>query len=173
MAKIYLKSDLDYAPIIESIERFLRKNSGHRKALYEDQCDFVIEFTSDWAGGSEKITPIVFNKDHQMKGLAQSIVSCFKETSFPYAYPDGKNQPVGRQLLQIRLGRKHQEIPLEEYGQLIAEGIIKYFNPEYISAGNKEKEPLRKKPQDKTYYDRTFNNNATSNSSILFKKGAR
>lgn len=171
MAKIYFKSEPEYTQIIDIIEKSLRKNSGHRKALYEQQCDFVIEIVSDWAGGSEKMTPIVFNRDNQMKQLAHSIVERFEETTFPYAHPDGKSGKVSGQLLQIRIGRKHQDIPLKEYGELIAMGIIKYFNPEYFEGGSKhEKEPTVKRSKDKTYYDRSFNSNSTNNASLLFKK---
>jgi hypothetical protein len=170
MAKIFISHPEELTPLAEFISNFLRKNSGHRSALYQEQSDFTLELTQDWAGGNNNPTFFIFEDNDMLQSIGKNTVEIFKAEGIPAEYPKKKNEAKNFPTLQIKAGRINHSIDSDKWGEIIAMGIIKYFNPEYISAGKKEKEPLRKNPQDKTYYDRTFNNNATSNSSILFKK---
>jgi hypothetical protein len=170
MAKIFISYPEELTPLAESISNFLRKNSGHRPALYQEQSDFTLELTQDWAGGNNNPTLFIFEDNNILKSIGKNIVDLFKSEGIAAEYPKKKNETKEFLILQIKAGRVNHPIDSNKWGEIIAIGIIKYFNPEYVSAGKKEKEPLRKRPQDKTYYDRTFNNNATKNSSILFKK---
>jgi hypothetical protein len=173
MAKIFISYPKELSNFTKTILDFLRKNSGHRLALYQQQSDFTIEFIRDWAGGEDSLDMFVFNDEKIVNELGKHIINNFKLNQIKSNYPKKKKDLKEFNTLQIRVGRENQNIDFEFWSNLIAESIVSYFNPEYISAGKKEKEPLRKKPQDKTYYDRTFNNNATSNSSLIFKKGAK
>jgi hypothetical protein len=170
MAKIFISYPEELKPLADVISNSLRKNSGHRPALYQEQSDFTLELAQDWAGGNNNPTFFIFEDNHILQSIGKNTVELFQAEGISAEYPKKKNETKNFPTLQLKAGRVNHEIDTIKWGEIVAMGIIKYFNPEYISAGKKEKEPLRKKPQDKTYYDRTFNNNATSNSSILFKK---
>jgi hypothetical protein len=171
MAKIFISYPEELKPLADVISDTLRKNSGHRPALFQEQADFTLQLSQDWAGGDKHPTLFVFSNDERLKDIGKSIASTFREenifANFPIFLREHKDYPT----LGFNAGRRNQPFDENIWGTLVAKAIIKYFNPEYIEiSGKKEKEPLVKRSQDKTYYDRTFNNNATKNSSILFKK---
>jgi ribosomal protein S10 len=170
MAKIYISFDSEFADVADRIEKYLRKNSGHRRALYEEQSDFTIHLSSNWAAGDEKLTPLLSDNNKQLNDIGKEICKNFEESNIPVNYPKNKGTKKEYPTLQLNLGRQNTAFDREQWSELIAEGIIKYFNPDYVQFKKSQKEPLVKRSQDKTYYDRAFNNNPTNNSSILSRK---
>lgn len=174
MAKIYFSCPPELDGLSKVIQDTLRKNSGHRPALYQEQSDFTLELGQDWAGGDKHPTLFIFdNNDQQMKDIGKTIASIFREEQIFANFPIFNRSNKQYQTLGFCAGRKNQPFDEKAWGELIAKGIIKYFNPEYIQQAKHEKEPTVKRSQDKTYYDRSFNNNATSNASLIFKKGSK
>jgi hypothetical protein len=170
MAKIFISYTEDLKPLADFVSNFLRKNSGHRPALYQEQSDFTLELDQDWAGGNENPSLFIFENNQQLQDIGKTITNLFREQNILAEYPKRKNDKKEFPTLLLRAGRVNHSININQWGEIIGLAIIKYFNPEYINQGKDEKEPLRKRPQDKTYYDRTFNNTATNNASLLFKK---
>lgn len=170
MAKIFISYPEELKPLADFVSNFLRKNSGHRPALYQEQSDFTLELAQDWAGGNENPAFFIFDNNQQLQDIGKTITGLFREQGILSEYPKKKNEKKEFSTLQLKAGRVNHPIDVNKWGEIIGLGIIKYFNPEYVNQGKNEKEPLRKRPQEKTYYDRTFNNNSTNNASILFKK---
>lgn len=166
MAKIYFTSTDDLKDLVLSLNNYIKKNSGHRMAIYEEQADFVLDLTRDWAGGSKGLDLLVYSDDNNMINLGKSITETFKREGILSQYPKKGRKEVKRPTLTIRVGRVNQDFDLNRYSSLIGEGIVKYFNPEYINQSSNEV----KSSEDKTYYDRSFNQNATNNASLIFKK---
>lgn len=166
MAKIYFTHTDDLKDLVLNLTNYLRKNSGHRMAIYEEQADFILNFTKDWAGGSKGLDFIVYNDDDNMINLGKSIVEVFKREGLLSQYPKKANGEAKMPTLTIRVGRVNQDVDFARFSTLIGEGIVKYFNPEYI----RPIDTTIKASEDKTYYDRSFNQNATNNASLIFKK---
>lgn len=172
MAKIFISSTEELKPLKDIIENTLKKNSGHRPALYQNTADFTIDLTQDWAGGSKGLDPLIHSNDYHISNMAKTITEIFKENAIQSQYPKRAKEEK-KDFLTLRVARVNHPIDIEFWGELIAMGIIKYFNPDYVSQGKNEKEPTVKRSQDKTYYDRSFNNNSTSNASLIFRKGKK
>lgn len=166
MAKIYFTHTEDLKDIVLVLSNYLKKNSGHRMAIYEEQADFVLDFTRDWAGGSKGLDLLIYSDDDNMINLGKSITNTFKNEGLLSQYPKKGHKDIKRPTLTIRVGRVNQDVDFAKWAALIGEGIVKYFNPEYISQPTNEVKPS----EDKTYYDRSFNQNATNNASLIFKK---
>lgn len=173
MAKIFFSYPDELKGLAQVIQDILRKNSGHRPALFQEQSDFTLELGQDWAGGDKHPTLFVFDQDEHLKNIGKTIASIFREENIFANYPIFARSQKQYPTLGFCAGRKNQPFDEKAWGELVAKGIIKYFNPEYIEQGKNEKEPLVKRSQDKTYYDRSFNNKATNNASLLFKKGTK
>jgi len=144
MAKIFISATEELVPLKEGIENILRKNSGHRPALYQEQADFTIELFQDWAGGNSNPCFFIFNNDEHLQSIGKNIVELFKSENVLAEYPKKKNENKDFSTLALRAGRVNDSINYDQWSNIIAIGIIKYFNPEYINQGKDEKEPLRK-----------------------------
>ena len=173
MAKIFISHPENLKSFADTISNALRKNSGHRPALYQEQSDFTLELSQDWAAGNPNPSILIFSEDTHLQNIGKSIADSFREEGIESTYPKRKNEDKNFPTLSFLAGRVNSDFDEVKWGTLVAKGIIKYFNPEYVQQSKNEKEPLVKRSQDKTYYDRTFNNNATNNSSLIFKKGAK
>jgi hypothetical protein len=170
MAKIYISASDNLKGLQDVISNALRKNSGHRPAIYQDHSDFTLELSQDWAGGDKNPSLYTFDNNQQMIDIGKSISDTFNQDKIYASYPKKKNEARQHPTILFYAGRINSDFDESIWGQLIARGIIKYFNPEYIQQSKDEKEPTVKRSSDKSYYDRSFNNNSTSNASLLFKK---
>lgn len=170
MAKIFISYPEHLKNFANIISDTLRKNSGHRPALYQEQSDFTLELSQDWAAGNANPSLLIFSEDTHIQNIGKSIADCFKEEGIESNYPKRKNEIKNFPTLTFLAGRTNSEFDEIKWGTLVAKGIIKYFNPEYVQQSKNEKEPLVKRSQDKSYYDRSFNNNATSNASLIFNR---
>ena len=173
MSKIFISYPENLKSFADSVSNNIRKNSGHRPALYQEQADFTLEITQDWAGGNENPSLFIFDNNDQLLQIGKNIAEIFREDNIKAEYPKRKNDKKEFSTLQFKAGRVNHSFDENKWAEIISMGIIKFFNPNYVKSEKHEKEPTVKRSQDKTYYDRTFNNNATNNSSLIFKKGAK
>lgn len=170
MAKIFIQPLDGLDVLATTLENFLKRNSGHRKALFQNQADFTLEICRDTSLGSKVPTMAIFDQNEALIGLGASIANCFRLVLIEAGYP--KTIPGGREFatLVIKVGRPNDHIDEVSYGNIIGEAIVKYYNPEYEEILKHQAEPTIKASKDKTYYDRAFNQGSTNNSSLIFKK---
>ena len=169
MAKIYLVSDnLDLC--LNTIENFIKKNSGHRKALFQNQADITIELTWDSSLGDKNPSMNIFDDNELVSNIGKSIADSFRLELINSGYPKKTGGSREFPTLVLKVGRMN--IPIDEvrYGNIIGEAIVKYLDPEYSKIKEYQSEPTIKSSKDKTYYDRAFNQGSTNNSSLIFKK---
>jgi hypothetical protein len=167
MAKIFINHPEELKDFALGINNFLRKNSGHRMAIYEDQADLQIILTQDWAGGSKGLDILVYDDNEDIINLGKTIVDIFKNEGILSQYPKKAQGEANKPTLVVRVGRLNETIDTAKWSVLVAEGIVRFYNPEFIKF---QEESTVKRSEDKTYYDRAFNQNATSNASLIFKK---
>ena len=167
MAKIFINHPEELKDFALGINNFLRKNSGHRMAIYEDQADLQIILTQDWANGSKGLDILVYDDNEDIINLGKTIVELFKSEGILSQYPKKAQGEANKPTLVVRVGRLNETIDTAKWSVLVAEGIVRFYNPEFIKF---QEESTVKISEDKTYYDRAFNQNATSNASLIFKK---
>jgi hypothetical protein len=167
MAKIFINHPEELKDFALGINNFLRKNSGHRMAIYEDQADLQIILTQDWANGSKGLDILVYDDNEDIINLGKTIVELFKSEGILSQYPKKGQGEANKPTLVVRVGRLNETIDTAKWSVLVAEGIVRFYNPEFIKF---QEESTVKRSEDKTYYDRAFNQNATSNASLIFKK---
>jgi len=167
MAKIFINHSEELKDFALGINNFLRKNSGHRMAIYEDQADLQIILTQDWAGGSKGLDILVYDDNQDIMNLGKTIVELFKSEGILSQYPKKGQGEANKPTLVVRVARVGETVDTPKWSSLVAEGIVRFYNPEFVKF---QQEPIVKKSEDKTYYDRAFNQNSTSNASLIFKK---
>jgi hypothetical protein len=170
MAKIFIQPLDGLDVLATTIENFLKKNSGHRKALFQNQADFTLEICRDTSLGTKFPTMAIFDHNEALIGIGASIANSFRSLLIEAGYPKkiaGQREFV---TLVIKVGRPNDTIDEVRYGNIIAEAIVKYYDPEYQLILNHQADNTIKATNDKTYYDRAFNQNSTSNASLIFKK---
>jgi len=170
MAKIYISSIDELNDLAKYIEDFLKKNSGHRKALFQEQADFTLNLGKERQLGSKEPTIYIYDDNEFIYNIGFSIAKNFRDNIINCSYP--KNNGSGTEFLTLTINvcRENNSIDQAKFGRIIGEAIVKFFNPEYEDILKYQKESTIKASQDKTYYDRSFSQNATSNSSLIFKK---
>ena len=167
MAKIFINHPEELKDFALGITSFLKKNSGHRMAIYEDQADLKIILTQDWANGSKGLDILVYDDNEDIINLGKTITELFKSEGILSQYPKKGQGEANKPTLVVRVGRLNETIDTAKWSVLVAEGIVRFYNPEFIKF---QEESTVKRSEDKTYYDRAFNQNATSNASLIFKK---
>jgi hypothetical protein len=170
MAKIFIQSLDGLDTLASTLENFLKKNSGHRKALFQNQADFTLEICRDTSLGSKVPTVAIFDDNEALNAIGTAISNGFRSILIEAGYPKKVNESREFLTLVIKVGRPNDPIDEVQYGNIIGEAIVKYYNPEYELILKNQSEPTIKASKDKTYYDRAFNQNSTSNASLIFKK---
>ena len=105
--------------------------------------------------------------DPILQGIGNNIANMLKDNNKKYNYTK-LNQVSDDKLLYLgitKVGKKYDE---DLYAEYISLAIAKYFNPDFTSTP----ETNTKLSGDKSYSDRVFTSNATSNSDLIFKKKA-
>lgn len=170
MAKIFIQPLDGLNVLATTLENFLKKNSGHRKALFQNQADFTLEICRDTSLGSKVPTMAIFDHNEALIGIGASIANSFRALLIEAGYPKKIAGEKEFATLVIKVGRPNDLIDEVRYGNIIGEAIVKYYNPEYELILNHQADNTIKATNDKTYYDRAFNQNSTSNASLIFKK---
>jgi len=170
MAKIFIQPLDGLDVLATTLENFLKKNSGHRKALFQNQADFTLEICRDTSLGSKVPTMAIFDHNEALIGIGASIANSFRLLLIEAGYPKKIAGEKEFATLVIKVGRPNDPIDEVRYGNIIGEAIVKYYDPEYQLILNHQADNTIKATNDKTYYDRAFNQNSTSNASLIFKK---
>ena len=170
MAKIYISSIEELNPLATVIEDFLKRNSGHRKALFQNQADLTLELGKERQLGSKNPVIYIYDEQELSSGLGKSITKNFKDNLIECEYPRNNGGSKEYTTITINVCRQNDSIDQNKYGTIIGEAIVKYFNPEYEEILKHQQNNERKASKDKTYYDRAFGQNSTNNSSLIFGK---
>ena len=161
--KIFLTYDKDFKDLALNIENNLKKISGHRTVFHSDKADFILHL--DY-GTDDSFSPVMNKNDDILQGIGNTIVELFNSNRFKYTYTKMKDNNSDHKLLILNITQHGKKYDIEKYAELISVGIAKFFNPEFTSTP----ESTNKLSGEKSYNDRVFTSNATSNSDLIFKK---
>lgn len=161
--KIFLTYDKDFKDLALNIENNLKKISGHRTVFHPDKADFILHL--DY-GIDDSFSPVMNKNDDILQGIGNTIVELFNSNRFKYTYTKMKDNNSDHKLLILNITQHGKKYDIEKYAELISVGIAKFFNPEFTSTP----ESTNKLSGEKSYNDRVFTSNATSNSDLIFKK---
>ena len=162
--KIFITADEDFVSLKQKIENTIKKISGHRFVFHKEQADFSLHLGY---GKDDAISPVMSQNDPILQGIGNNIANMLKDNNRKYNYTK-LNQVSDDKLLYLgitKVGKKYDE---DLYAEYISLAIAKYFNPDFTSTP----ESSNKLSGDKSYTDRVFSSNATSNSDLIFKKKA-
>jgi hypothetical protein len=104
--------------------------------------------------------------DDILQGIGNTISNLFKDSNLKYNYTKTHNDGSDHSKLILNITKYGRKYDIDKYAELIAVGIAKFFNPEFTSTP----ESTNKLSGEKSYNDRVFTSNATSNSDLIFKK---
>jgi hypothetical protein len=170
MAKIFISALEELNPLAISIEDFLKRHSGHRKALFQPQADLTLELGKERQLGSKDPVVYIYDDSEFVSNIGKSITENFRNNLINSSYPQNNGSSKEYLTLTINVCRQNDTVDQDKYGKIIGEAIVKFFNPEYEEILKHQSEPTNKASKDKTYYDRAFNQGSTSNASLIFKK---
>ena len=170
MAKLFITIEDNLEGLKTTLENYLKKNSGHRIALFQNQAEFTIHIQKDSPLGFKGVGLYIYEDNELINNIGKKITDTFKKNLIDANYPKKINGGSEFATLIIKVCRSNNEIDQSQYGTLIAESIVNFFNPELEDILKHQQDSGRKASQDKTYYDRAFTQGATSNSSLIFKK---
>jgi hypothetical protein len=161
--KIFLTYNEDFKNLGLNVENNLKKISGHRIVFHPDKADFILHL--DY-GTDDSFSPVMNKNDDILQGIGNTIVELFNSNRFKYTYTKMKDNNSDHKLLILNITQHGKKYDVDKYAELIAVGIAKFFNPEFTSTP----ESSNKLSGEKSYNDRVFTSNATSNSDLIFKK---
>jgi hypothetical protein len=161
--KIFLTYNEDFKNLGLNVENNLKKISGHRIVFHPDKADFILHL--DY-GTDDSFSPVMNKNDDILQGIGNTIVELFNSNRFKYTYTKMKDNNSDHKLLILNITQHGKKYDVDKYAELIAVGIAKFFNPEFTSTP----ESTNKLSGEKSYNDRVFTSNATSNSDLIFKK---
>jgi hypothetical protein len=161
--KIFLTYNEDFKNLGLNVENNLKKISGHRIVFHPDKADFILHL--DY-GTDDSFSPVMNKNDDILQGIGNTIVELFNSNRFKYTHTKMKDNNSDHKLLILNITQHGKKYDVDKYAELIAVGIAKFFNPEFTSTP----ESSNKLSGKKSYNDRVFTSNATSNSDLIFKK---
>lgn len=160
--KIFLTADEDFISLKQKIENTIKKISGHRFVFHKEQADFSLHLGY---GKDDAISPVMSQNNPILQGIGNNLANILSDNNKKYNYTklgavsDDKLLYLGI----TKLGKTYDE---DLYAEYISLAIAKYFNPDFTSTP----ENNTKLSGDKSYSDRVFTSNSTSNSDLIFKK---
>jgi hypothetical protein len=176
MAKVYIKSDEDSALVKDFLEKYIRQNTSHNLAVHEENADMCVSLFIPEYPAEERLNAYFYNNAENMEDLANRIYyQCSKA--------DIKTRPVSKRsmprdqyeidfkcpTLIVNLTNDSKEIDEEVYALAIGQGIVSHFNPGTVFDTFSVKDKI-KKPGDKSFVNRKYIQEPTSNARLLFKK---
>lgn len=162
--KIFLTADEDFISLKQKIENIIKKISGHRFVFHKQQADFSLHLGY---GKDDAVSPIMSQNDPILQGIGNNLANILSENNKKYNYT--KLGPVSDdKLLYLGITKVGKNYDEDLYAEYISLAIAKYFNPDFTSTPKNN----TKLSGDKSYSDRVFTSNATSNSDLIFKKKA-
>lgn len=161
--KIFLTYEEDFKQLSLLVENNLKKISGHRIVFHPDKSDFILHLSY---GSDDAISPVMNKNDETLQGIGNTISNLFKDSNLKYNYTKTHIDGSEHNKLVLNITKYGRNYDIDKYAELIAVGIAKFFNPDFTSTP----ESSNKLSGEKSYNDRVFTSNATSNSDLIFKK---
>jgi hypothetical protein len=177
MANIFIKANESNQNVLNYLESYIRKLTVHNVSIFEKNADICINLTN-----TEESLPygLSFNSINLIEVFYQKIQEEF-------SFNDLKIRPLQKMkiasvqydemfecpTLTFSTTKNGRTVDEELFGTLLGQAIVKTFDEsasfEKYSVKDK-KDSTAKRSQDKTFSDRKFIQEPTSNSRLLFKK---
>lgn len=176
MAKIFIKSDKDSEPVKDFLKKYIRQETVHNLSVHEENADVCISLLIPEYPAEQRFNAYFYNNAENMEELSDRIYyQCSKA--------EIKTRPVSKKsmpreeyeiefkcpTLVINLTNDSVEIDEEVYALVIGQGIVSHFNPGAVFDTFSVKDKI-KKPGDKSFVNRKYIQEPTSNTRFLFKK---
>lgn len=176
MAKIYIKSDEYSTPVKEFLEKYIRQNTSHNLSVHEGNADICISLFIPEYPAEQRFNAYFYNNAEGMQELSDRIYYQCSKAEIKTRPVSKKSMPRDEYeidfkcpTLCINLTNDSVEIDEEVYALVIGQGIVSYFNPGTVFDTFSVKDKI-KKPGDKSFVNRKYIQEPTSNSRLLFKK---
>ena len=176
MAKIYIKSDEYSEPVKTFLKRYIRQETPHNLAVHQQNADICISLFIPEYPAEQRFFAYLYNNDESMEELANKIYyQCSKAEIQTNKL---SKRSISREeydidfkcpTLCINLTNDSIEIDEEVYALVIGQGIVSYFSPGTVFNTFSVRDKI-KKPGDKSFTNRKYIQEPTSNTRLLFKK---
>jgi hypothetical protein len=176
MVNIYIKNDENSQVVSDMLQHYIRNSTSHNLSVKEENADFCISLFIPEYPADEKFNSFIYNNVENMEELSNKI-------NYQCSKADIKARPVVKKsmpreeyeidfkcpTLNINLTNDSKEIDEEVYALVIGQGIVSYLTPGTVFDTFSVKDKI-KKPGDKSFVNRKYIQEPTSNSKMLFKK---
>jgi hypothetical protein len=176
MANIYIKSDEDSSLVKDFLEKYIRQNTHHNLSVYEGNADICISLFIPEYPAEQRFNAYFYNNAENMQELSDRIYYQCSKAEIKTRPVSKKSMPRDQYeidfkcpTLNINLTNDSVEIDEEVYALVIGQGIVSHFSPGTVFDTFSVKDKI-KKPGDKSFVNRKYIQEPTSNSRLLFKK---
>jgi hypothetical protein len=176
MAKIFIKSDKDSEPVKDFLKKYIRQETVHNLSVHEENADVCISLLIPEYPAEQRFNAYFYNNAENMEELSDRIYYQCSKAEIKTRPVSKKSMPreeyeIGFKCptLVINLTNDSVEIDEEVYALVIGQGIVSHFNPGAVFDTFSVKDKI-KKPGDKSFVNRKYIQEPTSNTRFLFKK---
>ena len=176
MAKIYIKSDEYSEPVKTFLKKYIRQETVHNLSVHEQNADICISLFIPEYPAEQRLNAYFYNNADGMQELADRIYYQCSKAEIKTRPVSKKSMPRDEYeidfkcpTLCINLTNDSVEIDEEVYALVIGQGIVSHFSPGTVFDTFSVKDKI-KKPGEKSFVNRKYIQEPTSNSRILFKK---
>jgi hypothetical protein len=174
MTNIYIKNDERSKKVSDVLQTYIRRSTPYNLSIKEENADFCIKLFIPEYPAEERFNSFIYNNAEGMEYLANSIYQkCFlyeiktRPLSKKTMSKDEYEASFKCTTLSINLTNDSKKIDEELYALVIGQGIVSYLNPEAVLETLLVKD---KNSIDKSYVDKKYVKEPTSNAKLLFKK---
>jgi hypothetical protein len=176
MAKLFIKSDEYSEPVKTFLKKYIRQNTPYNLAVHEQNADICISLFTPESPADQRFNAYFYNNVEGMEDLANKIYYQCSKADIKTKAVSKRSMPKEEYdldfkcpTLVINLTNDLIEIDEEVYALVIGQGIVSYLNPGTIFDTFSVKDKI-KKPGDKSFVNRKYIQEPTSNAKLLFKK---
>lgn len=176
MAKIFIKSDKDSEPVKDFLKKYIRQETVHNLSVHEQNADLCISLLIPEYPAEQRFNAYFYNNAENMEELSDRIYYQCSKAEIKTRPVSKKSMPRDEYELSfkcptliINLTNDSVEIDEEVYALVIGQGIVSHFNPGAVFDTFSVKDKI-KKPGDKSFVNRKYIQEPTSNTRFLFKK---
>jgi hypothetical protein len=176
MAKIFIKSDKDSEPVKNFLKKYIRQETVHNLSVHEQNADLCISLIIPEYPAEQRFNAYFYNNAENMEELSDRIYYQCSKAEIKTRPVSKKSMPRDEYEIEfkcptlvINLTNDSVEIDEEVYALVIGQGIVSHFNPGAVFDTFSVKDKI-KKPGDKSFVNRKYIQEPTSNTKFLFKK---
>jgi hypothetical protein len=176
MAKIFIKSDKDSEPVKDFLKKYIRQETVHNLSVHEENADVCISLLIPEYPAEQRFNAYFYNNAENMEDLSDRIYYQCSKAEIKTRPLSKKSMPRDEYEIEfkcptlvINLTNDSVEIDEEVYALVIGQGIVSHFNPGAVFDTFSVKDKI-KKPGDKSFVNRKYIQEPTSNTRFLFKK---